>query len=123
RWLRILPAAWTRAGSRWGWSPTSPRCAAAGCSRAKGGQHRPGAPAGQFFAMNAWCPHQGGPLFRGDIEDVNGQHCLVCPLHRYAFSLSDGTASCGLRQSTFECKEEAGQLYIRCPFRLSLQPL
>uniref|UniRef100_A0A1I8GB99 Rieske domain-containing protein n=1 Tax=Macrostomum lignano TaxID=282301 RepID=A0A1I8GB99_9PLAT len=78
---------------------------------------------GQFFAMNAWCPHQGGPLFRGDIEDVNGQHCLVCPLHRYAFSLSDGTASCGLRQSTFECKEEAGQLYIRCPFRLSLQPL
>uniref|UniRef100_A0A1I8IU04 Rieske domain-containing protein n=1 Tax=Macrostomum lignano TaxID=282301 RepID=A0A1I8IU04_9PLAT len=75
---------------------------------------------GQFFAMNAWCPHQGGPLFRGDMEDVNGQHCLVCPLHRYAFSLSDGTASCGLRQSTFECKEEAGQLYIRQRLRLRL---
>lgn len=28
------------------------------------------------------CYHMGGPLLAADIEDFNGQACLVCPWHK-----------------------------------------
>jgi len=40
--------------------------------------------------MDAVCSHEGGPLNLGDIEDVGGDRCLVCPWHRYEFKLTDG---------------------------------
>ena len=44
----------------------------------------------QFHAMEAVCSHEGGPLDLGDIEDIDGERCLVCPWHRYEFKLTDG---------------------------------
>ena len=38
---------------------------------------------GQLFATDAHCFHMGGNLWEGDIEDVGGHACVVCPLHRY----------------------------------------
>lgn len=32
----------------------------------------------------------GGPLALGDIEDVNGHTCLVCPWHYYVVALENG---------------------------------
>lgn len=37
------------------------------------------------------CPcAAGGPLGLGDIEDVNGHTCLVCPWHYYVVALENG---------------------------------
>lgn len=44
----------------------------------------------RFFAMDNACYHHGGPLLMGDIEDVGGHMCLVCPWHRYPISLETG---------------------------------
>ena len=47
---------------------------------------------GQLFACAAKCPHAGGRLADGYI-DVPGN--IVCPLHRYKYSLQNGRNSSG----------------------------
>ncbi|KAM4708287.1 Rieske domain-containing protein isoform 2-T3 [Discoglossus pictus] len=45
---------------------------------------------GQYHAMDLRCYHSGGPLHLGDIEDFNGQSCIVCPWHKYKITLATG---------------------------------
>ncbi|XP_038621673.1 Rieske domain-containing protein [Tachyglossus aculeatus] len=51
---------------------------------------------GEFHAMDNRCYHAGGPLHLGEIEDFNGQSCIVCPWHKYKITLATGE---GLYQS------------------------
>jgi nitrite reductase (NADH) small subunit len=44
---------------------------------------------GTVRAMDAVCPHRGGPLADGQIDGS----VVVCPLHQYAFSLDTGTCA------------------------------
>jgi nitrite reductase (NADH) small subunit len=42
--------------------------------------------AGEFFALDGVCPHQGGPLGKGNL-----QGCIVtCPWHGWQFDVRDG---------------------------------
>ncbi len=41
------------------------------------------------------CSHLGGPLREGEVREVDGAACLVCPWHRSAFRLSDGDVVAG----------------------------
>ena len=41
---------------------------------------------GQVIAMDAECPHEGGPLYEGTVE----RGCIVCPWHGYEFELHTG---------------------------------
>ncbi|KAG8347964.1 hypothetical protein TRVL_01205 [Trypanosoma vivax] len=43
-----------------------------------------------FFALDNACYHHGGPLLEGDIEDMGGHPCVVCPWHRYPITLDTG---------------------------------
>eukprot|EP01138_Halocafeteria_seosinensis_P008233 gb/GECG01008414.1/.p1 GENE.gb/GECG01008414.1/~~gb/GECG01008414.1/.p1 ORF type:complete len:252 (+),score=33.92 gb/GECG01008414.1/:1-756(+) len=43
-----------------------------------------------WVAMDHACYHHGGPLAGGDIEELGGQPCVVCPWHRYKISLVTG---------------------------------
>ncbi|XP_041075436.1 uncharacterized protein HI_0077 isoform X3 [Polyodon spathula] len=53
---------------------------------------------GRFWAMDSACPHEGGPLELGDIEDVgNGKLALICPWHHFDFCLDTGSSSTGLQ--------------------------
>ncbi len=50
---------------------------------------------GEVFAVQAECPHKGGPLADGLV----GGATLVCPLHAWKFDLRSGDAlvgDCGL---------------------------
>ena len=47
---------------------------------------------GSVRAMDAVCPHKGGPLADGQIDGS----VVVCPLHQYAFSLDDGSCPSGI---------------------------
>ena len=42
--------------------------------------------AGELYAVQATCPHRGGPLADGIV----GGNRVVCPLHAYAFDLATG---------------------------------
>jgi len=65
---------------------------------------------GRVFALDANCYHAGGPLehSQGDIEDINSQPCIRCPLHNYVISISTGE-SFYQPVERFE-KEENGRL-------------
>ena len=47
---------------------------------------------GTVRATDATCPHKGGPLADGQTDGK----VVVCPLHLYAFSLTDGTCADGI---------------------------
>lgn len=40
-----------------------------------------------FYAVDNVCPHAGGPLGDGDLDE----HELVCPYHGYAYDVRDGS--------------------------------
>ena len=52
--------------------------------------------AGGIFAIQAECPHRGGPLADGLV----GGTTLICPLHSWKFDLATGNAlfgDCGVK--------------------------
>ncbi|XP_005098944.1 Rieske domain-containing protein [Aplysia californica] len=44
----------------------------------------------ELFALDSFCYHAGGPLHMGDIEEMPGYTCVVCPWHRYKITLRSG---------------------------------
>ncbi|KPI89989.1 hypothetical protein ABL78_0849 [Leptomonas seymouri] len=44
----------------------------------------------QLYAIDNACYHHGGPLLRGDIEEMGGHPCIVCPWHNYKIALDTG---------------------------------
>lgn len=47
---------------------------------------------GSVRAMDAVCPHKGGPLADGQVDG----NVVICPLHQYAFSFTDGRCADGI---------------------------
>ncbi len=52
--------------------------------------------AGDFHALDGICPHQGGPLGKGQLEG----HVVTCPWHGWQFDVRSGQhqIDAGLRQ-------------------------
>ena len=65
---------------------------------------------GKFSALDNACPHQGGPLGEGSIE--NGM--LRCPWHGWDFDPCNGQSPGGHDDSikTFEVKQEGDAIYV-----------
>lgn len=66
---------------------------------------------GRFHAIDGICPHQGGPLAKGELTgDV-----VTCPWHGWQFHVADGRHCLNPRicQTTFEVKVEAGTVFVR----------
>ncbi len=42
---------------------------------------------GKFYAIDDTCPHSGGPLSEGDVDET----AVTCPWHGASFSLADGS--------------------------------
>ena len=56
-----------------------------------------------YKCIEATCPHSGGPLHLGDIEEIDKHRFLVCPWHAYRFSLENG--------SSLDCEDHGAQVY------------
>jgi nitrite reductase (NADH) small subunit len=64
---------------------------------------------GEVYAVQAECPHRGGPLADGLL----GGSTLICPLHAWKFDLKTGHAlygDCGLK--TFGVRVDASEQII-----------
>lgn len=65
---------------------------------------------GAVFAVQAECPHRGGPLADGLV----GGTTLICPLHSWKFDLVTGDAlfgDCGIK--TYPARvNEAGRILV-----------
>lgn len=64
---------------------------------------------GKISAVQAVCPHAGGPLADGQIdEDV-----VICPLHLNAFDLATGrSSSLEERLTVHPCRVEGGRVLL-----------
>ncbi|KAM4589026.1 Rieske domain-containing protein [Odontesthes bonariensis] len=90
---------------------------------------------GTFYAVDSYCYHAGGMLQTGDIEEISGKLCIICPKHKYKISLADGEGlykginprerppvprwySKGIKQRTHTVTETNGEVFVK----LSMQP-
>ena len=65
-----------------------------------------------FVALDAVCPHAGGPLSDGIVA----ANCVSCPLHGWRFELRSGAPAGGGATSgvaAHEVLERDGELYVR----------
>ncbi|KAL2088556.1 hypothetical protein ACEWY4_015455 [Coilia grayii] len=77
----------------------------------------------RFWAMDSACPHEGGPLELGDIEDLgNGRMALICPWHQFDFCLDTGASSTGLQNQVYDVKVVQGMVYVNTQNELCLNP-
>ena len=65
---------------------------------------------GDLVALCGRCPHSGGSLGHGWIEDGE----VVCPLHRWHFRLSDGrcTTIRGESVHRFRCEVRGDEVWV-----------
>jgi nitrite reductase/ring-hydroxylating ferredoxin subunit len=66
---------------------------------------------GQYYAGDSRCPHAGGALTNGWL---NNDGDIVCPNHRYCFDLSTGknTSGEGYYLPTYPVENRADGLYV-----------
>lgn len=67
---------------------------------------------GRIYALANRCSHRGGPLFKGEIQDL----CVVCPWHQSTFSLEDGSIVRGpasAPQPSYDVRVVDGMVEVR----------
>lgn len=53
---------------------------------------------GKFYAVDNTCPHRGGPLGEGELDD-----CIVtCPWHGWQFDVTTGESTSGTQVTTYK---------------------
>lgn len=62
----------------------------------------------RFFAVNSICPHMGGPLSCGKVEDG----CISCPWHDWKFDVETGISPNGHRIDRYDVKVEDGEVKV-----------
>jgi nitrite reductase (NADH) small subunit len=63
-----------------------------------------------WYALDATCPHLGGPLADGILADCR----VICPLHERAFDLATGTAlSGGAGVAAHAIEIRGDEVYVR----------
>ncbi|XP_070701922.1 Rieske domain-containing protein [Pempheris klunzingeri] len=85
---------------------------------------------GVFYAMDSYCYHAAGMLQNGDIEELDGKMCIICPKHKYKITLAEGEAiykgtnplvkpsvpiwySKGVKQRVHTVTETNGDVYVK----------
>ncbi|RYP76966.1 hypothetical protein DL770_007140 [Monosporascus sp. CRB-9-2] len=54
-----------------------------------------------YYAMEAECPHAGGPMTDAHIDIEDSSYIASCPWHAYDFNVETGESSYGLKACTF----------------------
>ncbi|MGJ3241279.1 MAG: thiamine pyrophosphate-binding protein [Anaerolineae bacterium] len=69
---------------------------------------------GAYHALNNSCPHQGGPLGEGFIDE---RGYVICPWHGYEYGAEDGAPPPGFDDAvdTFPIEERADGIYVGVP--------
>ena len=65
---------------------------------------------GKVCALEAVCPHQGGPLAEGGLDG----NVVMCPWHGWQFDVTTGecTFNPSIKQMTFNVKEEGDDILV-----------
>ena len=66
--------------------------------------------AGNFYAVDNTCPHRGGPLAEGFVENLE----VTCPWHAWTFDVKTGacTSAPGIQIKSYRTKIENGEVFV-----------
>lgn len=69
--------------------------------------------AGEYHALDGVCPHQGGPLGKGQLSGK----CVTCPWHGWQFDVCTGQHALNVRivQPRFAVRVEDGVILVELP--------
>lgn len=65
-----------------------------------------------YYAMEAECPHAGGPMADSNIDIEDSAYVVSCPWHAYDFNVETGESSLGIKACTFPVLVREGLLTI-----------
>jgi nitrite reductase (NADH) small subunit/3-phenylpropionate/trans-cinnamate dioxygenase ferredoxin subunit len=68
---------------------------------------------GRFFALDNACPHNGGPLAEGEVDDG----AVTCPLHGWTFDLESGrhVANPAIAVRSYEVRVVGDEVQVALP--------
>ncbi|KAI5863611.1 DUF455-domain-containing protein [Durotheca rogersii] len=65
-----------------------------------------------YYAMEADCPHAGGPMAEAHVDIEDSSYIASCPWHAYDFNLETGECNYGIRACTFPVTVQDGRASI-----------
>ncbi|KAI1815096.1 beta-1,4-xylosidase [Poronia punctata] len=65
-----------------------------------------------YYAMEAECPHAGGPMADAHIDIEDSSYVASCPWHAYDFNLNTGESSYGVKACTFPVRLQGGRVLL-----------
>ncbi|KXJ89454.1 hypothetical protein Micbo1qcDRAFT_165543 [Microdochium bolleyi] len=90
---------------------TTPSATAAATAPALSGDD-----AWSYYAMEAECPHAGGPMTEAHIDIEDSAYVASCPWHAYDFNVETGESSYGVKACTFPVHvSEDGRVVLHMP--------
>ncbi|CEJ60581.1 Putative Rieske [Penicillium brasilianum] len=68
-----------------------------------------------YYAMEAECPHAGGPMADSQVDIEDSAYIVSCPWHAYDFNVETGESSVGIKACTFLVDVRDGSVTIDFP--------
>jgi uncharacterized ferritin-like protein (DUF455 family)/nitrite reductase/ring-hydroxylating ferredoxin subunit len=68
-----------------------------------------------YYAMEAECPHAGGPMADSQVDIEDSAYVVSCPWHAYDFNVETGESSVGIKACTFPVDLRDGYVTIDFP--------
>lgn len=65
-----------------------------------------------YYAMEAECPHAGGPMIEAHIDIEDSSYIASCPWHAYDFNVETGESSYGIKTCTFPVTIHDGEVRL-----------
>ncbi|KAI1359063.1 hypothetical protein F5Y08DRAFT_91922 [Xylaria arbuscula] len=66
-----------------------------------------------YYAMEAECPHAGGPMADAQIDIEDSSYVASCPWHAYDFNLDTGESSYGVKACTYPVRLRDGRVLLQ----------
>ncbi|KAJ5574035.1 uncharacterized protein N7459_008462 [Penicillium hispanicum] len=68
-----------------------------------------------YYAMEAECPHAGGPMVDSQVDIEDSAYVVSCPWHAYDFNVETGESSVGIKACTFAVDVRGGSVTLDFP--------
>lgn len=65
-----------------------------------------------YYAMEADCPHAGGPMEVAAVDIEDSSYVVTCPWHAYDFNVETGESDFGIKACTFVVDVQSGENII-----------
>ncbi|OJJ65296.1 hypothetical protein ASPSYDRAFT_138483 [Aspergillus sydowii CBS 593.65] len=65
-----------------------------------------------YYAMEAECPHAGGPMEDAQVDIEDSAYIASCPWHAYDFNVETGESSVGIKACTFPIDVDGDDVFL-----------